>query len=55
MLEKARDHELARVLVTCDSDNIASARIIEKNGGKLHGQSVSVKSGKPVSQYWIEL
>lgn len=54
-LERARARGLERVLVTCDTDNIASARIIEKNGGALAGQAISHRSGKPVSQYWIEL
>ena len=55
MLNKARSIGLNRVLVTCDVDNVASARIIQKNGGKLYGQSISNKTGKVVSQYWIEL
>ena len=32
-LEKAGDLGLNRVLLTCDTDNIGSARIIERNGG----------------------
>lgn len=31
-LEKARQRGLTRVLVTCDDTNIASARVMEKNG-----------------------
>lgn len=54
-LAKARDIGLDRVLLTCDADNVASAKIIEKNGGRLAGQSVSTRSGKQISQYWIEL
>ena len=34
-LEKARAIGLDKVFLTCDADNIASARIIEKHGGKL--------------------
>src|SRR3990172_1419113 len=34
-LEKARGIGLARVLVTCDDDNLPSAKIIEANGGVL--------------------
>lgn len=55
MLDNARRIGLGRVLVTCNVDNLASARIIEKNGGKLYGQSISSRTGKTVSQYWIEL
>lgn len=54
-LEQARKVGLRRIRVTCDTDNIASARIIEKNGGKLSGQAISSWSGKLISQYWIEL
>ena len=54
-LEKARDLGLRRVLLTCDSENIGSARIIEKNGGKLSGDAVSNRSGMLISQYWIEI
>lgn len=54
-LERARDIGLDRVLLTCDTDNTASAKIIERNGGVMQGQVSSNKSGKPISQYWIEL
>lgn len=54
-LEKARELGLRRVLVTCDTDNIGSARIIQKNGGRLEDETVSADSGKPVSRYWIDL
>ena len=54
-LLKAKELGLNRVLLTCDTDNIGSAGIIEKNGGVLSGQAISKKSGKPISQYWIEL
>lgn len=54
-LEKAKAMGMSRVLVTCDADNLGSARIIEKNSGRLQGQVISDKSGKVISQYWIEL
>jgi predicted acetyltransferase len=53
-LEKARAIGIQRVRVTCDTDNIGSARIIERNGGMLSGYSVDPKNGKGTSQYWIE-
>lgn len=34
-LKKAAEHGMARVLLTCDPDNIASRRIIEHNGGRF--------------------
>ncbi len=54
-LEKAKDLGLDKVLLTCDTDNIASAKIIEKNGGKLAEQAVSNKNSKQISRYWIEI
>ena len=54
-LEEARRLGLKRVLLTCDTDNAASAKIIEKNGGALQDQAVSRRSGKLISRYWIEL
>ena len=54
-LEKAREHGIRQTLVTCDTDNIGSARIIERNGGVLENEVISRHSGKPVSRYWIDL
>jgi predicted acetyltransferase len=54
-LEKARQIGLNRVLVTCDTDNTGSVKIIEKNGGKLSEQEFSDAAGKMISRYWIEL
>jgi predicted acetyltransferase len=54
-LEKARARGLTRVLVTCDDDNVSSARIIEKNGGVQDTMSTNPRSGKPSRRYWIDL
>jgi predicted acetyltransferase len=54
-LEEARKLGLARVLMTCDVDNPASARVIKKNGGVLASQGISNVSGKLISRYWIPL
>jgi predicted acetyltransferase len=54
-LEKARGLGLTRVLVTCDDDNLPSAKIIEANGGVLSGRAISMHSGVPVRQYWIDI
>jgi predicted acetyltransferase len=55
MLGKARDRGLGRVLVTCDKDNAASARTIQKNAGILENEVISKRSGKLVQRYWIDL
>ena len=54
-LEKARERGLDEVLVTCDTDNVPSVRVIEKNGGRLLGQGVSEWSGKQINRYRIVL
>ena len=55
MLEKARAAGLPRVLVTCDSDNVGSAKIIQANGGVFENEVRSPHSGKPVSRFWVTL
>jgi predicted acetyltransferase len=54
-LEKARAIGLTRAMLTCDVTNIASRRIIEKNGGVLQDQ-IQVE-GHPVEtlRWWIDL
>lgn len=54
-MEKARALGLGQVLVTCDTDNRGSARVIEKNGGVLASSGFSAASGTHVSRYWIAL
>jgi predicted acetyltransferase len=55
LLGKAKGLGMRRVLVTCDTDNYASARVIEKNHGELENQVLSHITGKQVNRYWIEL
>ena len=52
-IAKAKAKGIMRVLMTCDSDNSASARVIEKNGGVLESQTVSDYTRKVVNRYWI--
>jgi len=53
-LPEARLHGLSRVLLTADADNIGSIAIIERSGGIFSGEAISVRSGKPVRQYWLD-
>jgi len=55
MLQEATERGLERVLLTCASDNPASARVIEKNGGILESEGFTEEAGKSVRRYWIEL
>ncbi|HEX6123551.1 MAG TPA: GNAT family N-acetyltransferase [Ktedonobacterales bacterium] len=54
-LEQARARGLDRVLVTCDTDNLGSARVIQRNGGILASAGHSDLTGTHVSRYWIAL
>lgn len=54
-LEEARCLGLTGVLVTCDDDNYASARVIEKNGGMLLNKIIPKDGDKLVRRYWIDL
>ncbi len=53
MLGEARDRGLDRVLVTCNVDNEASARTIERGGGVL--EDIRDTEIGPIKRYWIKL
>jgi predicted acetyltransferase len=55
LCEKAQDHGLKRVLITCNAENLASARVIQKCGGVLASQSHSEVTGVEVQRYWVDL
>ena len=54
-LAKARELGIDRALVTCDKNNIASARVIQRNGGVLDSESHSTQAGRVTQRYWITL
>ncbi len=56
-LEKAKEMQLSRVLITCNDDNLASARVIEKNGFVLENRTIVIRDGQslPTRRYWKEL
>jgi len=53
-LEKCREMGIGPVLITCHKENIASAKVIQKNGGALEDERVSGE-GKVFQRYWIAL
>lgn len=53
-LPKARERGIERVLVTCDAANIASRKIIEKNGGVLENAVTDPETGTEKLRFWIE-
>jgi predicted acetyltransferase len=52
-LVKAKEIGLNKALVTCDHDNFASKKIIEKNGGEFETMN-TMPSGRKKLLYWIE-
>ena len=54
-LSCARALGLKRVLITCDTDNIGSARVIENNGGVLASEGYTELTKTRISRYWIML
>jgi predicted acetyltransferase len=55
VLPKARERGLARVMITCDADNIASRRIIEHHGGVPDEPYIPPDGSVPALRYWIAL
>lgn len=53
-LEKCRELGVDRVLMTCDADNIGSAKSILHNGGVLFDELIN-EDGVPEQVYWIDL
>ena len=58
MLDKCRGSGKEKVLLTCDKENIASAKTIIYNGGVLENEVIDqvnlTKSGI-IQRYWIHL
>ena len=46
---------ISKALITCDDTNIASARIIEKAGGKLQDTITVQGHAVPVRRYWLSV
>jgi len=46
---------LERVLVTCDDDNVGSAKVIEKCGGVLENVVAGRDGSVPKRRYWVEI
>ena len=54
-LQKARDRNISRVLITCDTNNIPSQKIIKNNAGKLGSESFSNQVNRITQRYWITI
>lgn len=56
LLKEANKLKINPALVTCDESNIASAKIIETNGGKLWDKLPTCSEGKNIMlcRYWVD-
>ena len=52
-LQKCKDRNMNRVMITCSRDNIASEKTIIANGG-IFEKEVCI-DGEPIKRYWITL
>lgn len=52
-LKKAEQLGIPRVLITCKETNVASAKIIEDNQGRLESKVIDTSDGSLVRRYWI--
>lgn len=53
--EICRGMGMKRILVTCDKENLASAKTILHNGGVLENEVVDERNGEVLQRYWIDL
>lgn len=51
-LEKCKDLQIDKVLITCAKDNIGSAKTIQNNWGILHSEDI--EEGEEFQRYWID-
>ncbi|QNO14159.1 GNAT family N-acetyltransferase [Alkalicella caledoniensis] len=54
-LIKCKELNIQNVLITCDKINVASAKVIMNNGGKLENEFFSDTYNQIVQRYWINL
>lgn len=52
-LLKAKDMKISKALLTCNKENIGSAKTIIKNGGVLDSEDII--DGTMIQRYWIEI
>ncbi|MEN6383572.1 MAG: GNAT family N-acetyltransferase [Phycisphaerales bacterium] len=55
VIEKAKAMNIHGLLIVCDDANIASAKVIEKNGGFLINKLLSREDFRFKRRYWIDL
>jgi len=53
-LIEAAKHNIDRVLVTCNEDNLLSRKVIENTSGILENVVVEESTGKNILRFWID-
>ncbi|MBP3595934.1 MAG: GNAT family N-acetyltransferase [Clostridia bacterium] len=54
-LEKFRNTDIDNILITCKDFNVASKRVIEKNGGIFENVYINDDDGYNYLRYWIKI
>ncbi|MBP7175541.1 MAG: GNAT family N-acetyltransferase [Thermoclostridium sp.] len=54
-LARCKELNINRVLITCDRNNPASARVIQNNHGVLENEAYSETFSEVIQRYWIEI
>ncbi len=54
-LKFCKEKGLEKVLLTCDKDNIGSAKTIQNNCGVLENEIINSTDGKVMQRYWINV
>ena len=54
-LEKCIELNIQEILITCDKNNIASAKTIIANGGILENEIFDANDNTMIQRYWIKL
>lgn len=54
-LQKCRELNLNKILITCDKSNVASAKVIQNNNGMLENEVFSETFSEIIQRYWINL
>ena len=54
-LLKAKARGIDRIRITCSKDNVASAKTILRNDGKLEDEVFMPEQGELICRYWINL
>jgi len=54
-LQKCRELNLNKVLITCDKINVASSKVIQNNNGILENEIYNDTFSQMIQRYWISL